>query len=92
MYSLCVKLSQVVGRNTVFHKENPRKGDLEDFRALPSFTGIRMTSLLPRKTKETGTRDPQNLPSPAGTWAHAQATVGPQLLMLNGGTGVFLKL
>lgn len=42
MYSLFVKLSQVVGRNTDFHKENPRKGDLEDFRALPSFTGIRI--------------------------------------------------
>ena len=50
------------------------------------------TFLLPRKTKETGTRDPQNFLSPAGTWAHVQATVGPQLLMLNGGTGVFLKL
>lgn len=42
MYSLFVILSRVMGRNTVFHRENSRKEDLQDFilRALSPFTGI----------------------------------------------------
>lgn len=41
MYSLFVKLSRVMGRNTVFHKRNSYEEDLEDFilRTLPPFTG-----------------------------------------------------
>lgn len=42
MYSLFVILSRVMGRNTVFHRENSHKEDLQDFilRALPSFPGV----------------------------------------------------
>lgn len=43
------------------------------------------------QTKESGTWDPQNFPGFTETWAHVQATVGPQLLMLNRGTGVFFQ-
>lgn len=40
MYSLFAKLSKVMGRIAVFHNENSCKKNLEDFRALASFTGI----------------------------------------------------
>lgn len=41
MYSLFVKLSWVMGRNTVFHKRSSYEEDLEDFipRTMPPFTG-----------------------------------------------------
>lgn len=46
MYSLFVKLSRVMGRNTVFHKENSYKEDFS-LRALPPFSGIQNVPDIP---------------------------------------------
>lgn len=46
MYSLFVKLSRVMGRNTVFHKENSYKEDFS-LRDLPPFPGIQNVPDIP---------------------------------------------
>lgn len=85
MYSLFVKLSRVMRRNTIFHKENSYKEDFsltQSFASLPWDTECSRHSHFPKRLKKCA-RDPQNFPGSHETWAHVQATVRPQVCMLN---------